>query len=439
VSSTLPSAPRHAATIGLLVCTAVLLAFPDIVPASARTIVTTFLTLAAMGTGIWLLAPWNSIRTSLWIFAASVATSWACQPDHPLVSLSHFSGIGLGVLIAGTVGRVATTEDRIFRLTSVLVVGAIGVLMIGLIGTASSFNNIKFIRWNQMLTISMVERLETVALPLPGLEGDRRVNANALGGTAVMVLPLGLGLFVAGRHVRYRRWPTLLGLLSTVLATLVLCVTLSRSAWLAFLICVVVVGLRWPRRRGTMAVIVIAAVAIGAAGVVEWRAASPAVFDRLLQDSLEARLVTWRFAIEQVWATPWVGIGVNRFHSAGVDGTYVAHAHNIVLQILLDVGVIGTAGYVLLMGRLGVLADRVSRQGSVIGPIGAAAGLSLLASHAFGLVDAITLGAKVGAFQWASAGLILGASRLHALAPTTSDRPDFLHRLLTPALTKPSG
>ncbi len=395
-----------------------LLAFPDICPEAWRTPLVTLLTAAGLGWGTWLLGPWPTVRAGSALFSVGVVLSWALQVNHPLVSLRHFAGIGLGVWITGAVATWCTTPRRLIATMAWLVLGGFGVLVTGVVGTASSLNTIKFIRWNQMLTIETMKQLDTVTLALPGLEGAGKVNANALGGTAVMVLPLCLGLLAAARYTQYRRSLTLVALAPALLATLILGVTLSRSAWLAAVVCIAVVGVRWPHRRRLIAVLVGGAALVATAGVMEWRAASPGVFDRLLRESFEARLLTWRAALDQLGAAPWFGIGINQFHAAGPDGVYVAHAHNIGLQVLLDVGIVGAFGYGLVLVRALATADRVARMRDVCAPLAAGAGLSLLAAHTFGLMDAITLGAKVGAFQWAAVGLILAADRLDYLRQT---------------------
>ena len=88
----------------------------------------------------------------------------------------------------------------------------------------------------------------------------------------------------------------------------------------------------------------------------------------------------------------------------------VAHVHNIFLQTALDLGLFGLMAYVGLLVMLLVRADQASRGPSAFaGRTAAGAGLSLVVVHVFGLGDAISLGAKVGVFQWLAAGLVLAA------------------------------
>ena len=93
----------------------------------------------------------------------------------------------------------------------------------------------------------------------------------------------------------------------------------------------------------------------------------------------------------------------------------IAHAHNILLQTALDIGLVGLAAYVGLLALLLVRADQAARgDNRFAARVAAGAGLSLIGVHLFGLGDAVSLGAKVGLFQWIAAGLVLGAAAVQA-------------------------
>jgi hypothetical protein len=66
----------------------------------------------------------------------------------------------------------------------------------------------------------------------------------------------------------------------------------------------------------------------------------------------------------------------------------------------------------MLFGMLLLHANRAARFDTVAGRIAAGAGFALVAVHLFGVGDAVALGAKVGAFQWFCAGLVLAAARV---------------------------
>jgi hypothetical protein len=86
--------------------------------------------------------------------------------------------------------------------------------------------------------------------------------------------------------------------------------------------------------------------------------------------------------------------------------------HNIYLQTLLDVGVIGSIAY---WGVMVFLIVRTCRLRHALSPLGRSVAIgsvvSLLAVGLFGVFDAVPLGSKIGILQWISGGLILAAWR----------------------------
>ena len=133
------------------------------------------------------------------------------------------------------------------------------------------------------------------------------------------------------------------------------------------------------------------------------------------------RISIWRQGVDHLRESPWRGIGLNEFRyvykSAG-SAADIAHAHNIFLQIALDLGLVGLSFYVALIGTLLYRAERAARGPDLLARrIACGAGLALTAVHVFGLGDAISLGAKVGLFQWLGAGLVLAASRIQEECP----------------------
>jgi O-antigen ligase len=125
-----------------------------------------------------------------------------------------------------------------------------------------------------------------------------------------------------------------------------------------------------------------------------------------------AGLAYWRNA-------PWFGAGLDmfRYHYARDymsatdhrERRSPPHAHNVLLQIAIDTGLIGIVGYLWL---LGVVMARCLSQGRAPEAL-----LALLAVHLFGVVDAVPLGAKVGILVWGAMGLALAATRTEPSDP----------------------
>ena len=131
------------------------------------------------------------------------------------------------------------------------------------------------------------------------------------------------------------------------------------------------------------------------------------------------RATIWGFAWQSIREHPVGGIGLGTFRRvvANLDLAHVLphevpHAHNVFLQVALDLGLPGLLAYVMALA----LATRTTwltwRHRGDCGLRSACLGLwaSLLAVHIFGLTDAIALGAKVGLFFWWNLALVAAFS-----------------------------
>jgi putative inorganic carbon (HCO3(-)) transporter len=138
---------------------------------------------------------------------------------------------------------------------------------------------------------------------------------------------------------------------------------------------------------------------------------------------MDLRLEIWSRAKYALEDFPLTGIGIGNFGQVvnllyplfliGTD-TVVTHAHNLYLQVGLDLGLIGLSAWlaVCLLALAG--AWSLWRKGRARGDIGAAAlGAALVAAQAavgvHGLTDAIMWSAAPAVLLWAVWGLALGA------------------------------
>ncbi len=391
-----------------------LLAFPDAIPASARPAVVTIIVATAFGLVAVVAQRWSRTRWGLWIFLAAAMASWATMPSHDAVATRHFAGIGLGVLLMAVTTRWARTSERLVQSVVVFAVAALVLVGVGLAGT-QVFPS-KYVVGAEVVPQALYFWMPRLKLGMPGLSDNGFVNPNALGGTALMALPVCVALAVWAWGVR-RKWLFALGALGTTLAVVALTVTLSRTAVLATLLTATVFGV-WSRRgRRPVALALGIATLIVVAYALRLHATLSPDPLAVVWSSLEARTSIWSSAIATLAHHPWLGVGINAFHdvvpsAANTGITYVAHAHNTFLQVALDIGLLGLTGYVWLLGTLLSSASRTARGSGVSAAAAAGAGLSLIGLHWFGMADAIALGAKVGALLWISAGLILAATHL---------------------------
>jgi len=191
----------------------------------------------AMALGVALLRPWRAGETALVVFLLALVVSWAQAwvPADELTSLRHLTGLGLGVLAMGVTSAWARTSARLMPAARIVVAGAITVLIIGWLGAAVNRDKLTGETGEEDASLGApTASAPVISLRLPGLSLDGLVNSNALGGTALLVLPLCVGVYAAGRRATHMRQPTLmLAGTASALALIVVAISLSRSAWLA--------------------------------------------------------------------------------------------------------------------------------------------------------------------------------------------------------------
>ncbi|MDE2903667.1 MAG: O-antigen ligase family protein [Chloroflexota bacterium] len=250
------------------------------------------------------------------------------------------------------------------------------------------------------------------------------IGPNQIGGALALLTPLGLALtldrFGSGRRVRA------LAAVVLVLALGVLLVTQSRSAYVGALVGMALVGwwrLRqctWPlsRRRVAEVALAVALAGLLAATVFTWLAPLDST-----TDTLTGRIEIWTASVILIGNHLYTGVGPGQFPLA-MDRSFpelgasvaphIPHAHNFVLQALLDLGLPGTVflSFVIAAAVRGLIAtmrraaDR-SLQLLAVGLTG-----SLLAFFVYGLTDTIAPGARGGLPFWLVLGLALACGRL---------------------------
>ncbi len=135
-------------------------------------------------------------------------------------------------------------------------------------------------------------------------------------------------------------------------------------------------------------------------------------------DTLGFRQEVWRWAVTAISDFPFTGCGLGAFrrvvtllYPLNVQMPDIAHAHNIFLQVALDIGLPGLIAYLALLGLMVKVAWRVAQREEYRAlAIGILCGT--LALHTFGLLDALTLGSKPAIAFWYSLGLLSAMLRL---------------------------
>ncbi len=253
---------------------------------------------------------------------------------------------------------------------------------------------------------------------LPGLDNlfqqaasqvPGNVNANRVAGALVVIAPLAVALGVRWDWTK-RRWaPILCGLLALAMLVMLI-LTQSRNAYLAMAIAIgVILLLRWPKLLWLLPV------ALVLAAVVVWRVGLSNLLEALLSggawNGLDGRLELWSRAIYAINDFPFTGIGLGTFEkvipvlyplfSIGPD-TVITHAHNLWLQVAVDLGLPGLIAYLAMFINVFVVLWQVLRRRTValdwtlaVGTLGA-----ILALLIHGIFDAPLWGVKPAFIPW---------------------------------------
>jgi len=367
------------------------------------------LSLSALFLALGLAIEWRGLRILLVVLATTLVLGWNRSSA---TSTSHFAGACLGLLLMLVVGRAVDTQRRMrLAMLTFLSTGMV-MLFLGLAGAS--------LQPGTPLVSMLPVKLPGIRLGLSGLAGGD-VNPNALAAAVLLVAPLAMSVLILGTREK-TDWLGLLPLAFAVAAmgAVIMAISRSRTAWIAvwlILVGLLVRSVRSALSRFIVGAFVAAPLFVVSTNVVflsqEEFAVEASHFWQTAHDRAEIMtqgLACWR-------QSPWLGVGLNEFRSmykpADID---LAHAHNIFLQIALDVGAVGSAAYWGLMTFLFMRAGQAAKGPSGPGRSAAAgSAISLVAVILFGLLDAVPLGSKIGLFQWMTSGLILAAWRTRSV------------------------
>jgi putative inorganic carbon (HCO3(-)) transporter len=421
----------------LVILIAPLLMFPTQFPYVAAG---ALLLLVAVWVGEWCANGLPALRTPLawsWMLLGVMVLVGVWASAVPDLTFPKLTGIVLGMVALRAILLGVRAPHHLWRALGIYLLVGLGLVMLGALGTP----------WKHRLpslvfVYSLIPRRFS---ELPGTVGG--VNANALGGTTLFFIPLlsvlcaswwriedVIVFFWPGRPAcgvwGWRGWNAVLkgAVLALALALVgVLVLSQSRTAWIALCITLALLAAlryRWAR----WALLVALLVGVAFVAYVGPGRFSEALVSRENDTALEAglggiglaaRVELWSRALYAIQDFPFTGCGLGTFRQVtrvlyplflippDID---VAHAHNVFLQVALDVGLPGLIAYLSLLIAASLMCWQVYRKGEpelralALGLWG-----SLVAIHLFGLADAFVLGAKVGVFFWFALGLIAAA------------------------------
>lgn len=244
-------------------------------------------------------------------------------------------------------------------------------------------------------------------------------NPNVIAGDMAIVLPCALGIFVFNWGDMKWAARALVGVAVLGMGS-ILVLTQSRGALLGMgAATIALVLLRW--RRGWIAIVL---VALGVFVVVQSVGLATLLDVLLKNDALggtEGRLEVWSRAIYMIQDFPFTGVGMGSFGPVAdvlypfflaAPGT-IPHAHNLFLQVAVDLGLPGLVGWLAILMVVTAAAWQVYRYGRRTGNLylaGLGAGLfcAQVALMTHGMIDAVVWGMERSAvIVWALWGLTL--------------------------------
>jgi putative inorganic carbon (HCO3(-)) transporter len=216
--------------------------------------------------------------------------------------------------------------------------------------------------------------------------------------------------------------------------TVLLALTGSRSGWAAFIAGLACLVVLWAALTPSRRRLIWIGLLLGAGFALLFALwLGPEQWQQLWQEppretpfgtlsTLSFRQEIWRWALAAIRSFPLTGTGLGtfrrvvfRFYPIAVVPDYdPAHAHNVFLQVALDVGLPGLVAYLALLMVAAVIAWRVARRNAALRPFAIGLFAGLVAFHAFGILDAIALGQKPAFLLWMTLGMLAALTRIDA-------------------------
>ncbi|MDY7076701.1 MAG: O-antigen ligase family protein [Chloroflexota bacterium] len=247
------------------------------------------------------------------------------------------------------------------------------------------------------------------------------INANVMASALVILWPIALsGLTSLVSRLKFHIL-SIAAALSTLLLLATLTLTQSRGAYLGTVVSLLVLlGLRRPRMARVIVPLAVIAALVGGS-LVGWDRVADELTAGDVTGGLDQRVEIWSRAVYAIQDFAFTGLGLGTFEQVvavlyplflNPDGT-VPHAHNLLLQVAVDLGLPGLVAYLALLsltfvgGFSAYRAFQQQGQSALAGLCtGCIAGLVGMCVH--GLVDVANWGIKLAFVPWAVMGLMVG-------------------------------
>ena len=350
--------------------------------------------------------PWRQpLRWPLLLLLLTVAGGWLLS-DERAQATAFVGRLALGLLAFQAVYfylTAAFTDGRLRRTLWALTAALAGLLVLTLSGT----------RWPAAKFLP----LDAIYQRLPTLLTDT-LHPNVAAAGLLLLLPIPCVLFLDDLRRPRSPWARRLSLAVSLLTLFVLLLTQSRAAWLALAGMALAVVVQQARRPWLRWLLILLSAA--AAGLLLWLARAALAADWL------NRQMVWAQGLAMLQDFGLTGIGPGSFGLLGPqlyadfwmgDLSFLApHAHNLYLQVGIDLGIAGLVAYLALLATLAALAWSAWRHGPapLVRLSAGAVLLSLLALVLDGLLDIGVWGTQGGFIAW----IVLGLAASLGHAPT---------------------
>lgn len=347
--------------------------------------------------------------------------SYSVSVDQAL-SWARLWGITLQVVVFWSVANGIASRQQLSQMHTVVLIVTLSVTLLGFFGTD----------WDSVRLIAMPEVYDLIpqlvsGLPGSGLPGHGPFfSPREVGMTMAFLFPYPfISIWLAPDA--FRRW--LAGTMAVVMLVLLI-LSQAITGLLGLFAGLVVVG--WVYRRRLTMILMGSGVAILTGflllpGTIHTWVQAALNIDHPLGVALVLRLDMWSRALAMIRDMPLSGIGLNTFpiiQSHFYPGYLIGpevHAHNLPLQIALDLGLPGLFAWSWLIVAFFLVSYRLIRSttDTQIHMLLVANAAAVAAYLATGTLDIVTLGAKPTVAVWAFIGLTVAIGHLERSVPTS--------------------
>ena len=261
------------------------------------------------------------------------------------------------------------------------------------------------------------------------------VHPNQIAGTVTLYLPLLISILTSSSGFRKHKFVVIALATIAILTSAALLLTQSRSGWIgvasSLVLLVILRGLLMPPSGKRKAVwisigilFLFGVIIIGQVGperIQQYWLNPPQSTMIGSLTTLRLRQELWPWAITTLTNFPFTGVGIGSFgqvvrnlYPVNISPDFViAHAHNMILHVALNIGLPGLISYISLLLLSGVVGWGIATKGNEqLQAISLGLLCSLVAFHIYGLFDALALGSKSGLLLWGILGLLAALNHI---------------------------